>query len=238
MNSRLIASSHDVVSYVLPKDLRNEFAFQVIYRHGRAQLALLQHGVTHNDVFPALSYETTGFDFMVTSGVDETVFMRARGGLRNTILQTGFPRFDCEPTDTSGTKPYILFMPTWRTYLGTASYNSNVEKHASPFAAEMRTSFVNAIDALIRDEQLTRILIENNIEMRIIGHYELEHMLILNDTSLPSNIRMINSHDADVGQHIRDCALLITDWSSVAFDAAYFGRPVCYYQFDEDEFRA
>ena len=32
--------------------------------------------------------------------------------------------------------------------------------------------------------------------------------------------------------------MLITDYSSVAFDTAYMGRPVCYYHFDYDAYRA
>lgn len=34
------------------------------------------------------------------------------------------------------------------------------------------------------------------------------------------------------------CSLLITDYSSVFFDVAYLHKPVIYYQFDDEEFRA
>ena len=34
-----------------------------------------------------------------------------------------------------------------------------------------------------------------------------------------------------------DCALLVTDYSSVFFDVAFLRKPVVYYQFDEEEFR-
>ena len=41
----------------------------------------------------------------------------------------------------------------------------------------------------------------------------------------------------DVQQLLLDCALLITDYSSVFFDVAYLEKPELYYQFDETEFR-
>ena len=34
------------------------------------------------------------------------------------------------------------------------------------------------------------------------------------------------------------CCVLVTDYSSVFFDAAYIGRPVIYDQFDKAQFRA
>jgi CDP-glycerol glycerophosphotransferase (TagB/SpsB family) len=42
--------------------------------------------------------------------------------------------------------------------------------------------------------------------------------------------------DADVQRLIARAAVLVTDYSSMAFDAAYIQRPVVYFQFDVDEF--
>ena len=43
--------------------------------------------------------------------------------------------------------------------------------------------------------------------------------------------------DHDVQTLLMRCSLLITDYSSVFFDAGYMEKPVIYYQFDQEEFR-
>jgi CDP-glycerol glycerophosphotransferase len=50
-------------------------------------------------------------------------------------------------------------------------------------------------------------------------------------------VYLADSTTHDVQQLLLDCALLITDYSSVFFDVAYLEKPELYYQFDETEFR-
>ena len=50
-------------------------------------------------------------------------------------------------------------------------------------------------------------------------------------------ITIASKETQDVQKLLMDCALLVTDYSSVFFDVAFLRKPVVYYQFDEEEFR-
>ena len=47
-----------------------------------------------------------------------------------------------------------------------------------------------------------------------------------------------NAKDYDVQDLLKRASLLVTDYSSVFFDFAYLGKPIIFYQFDEEKFRA
>ena len=47
------------------------------------------------------------------------------------------------------------------------------------------------------------------------------------------HITICSENDYDVQYLLKSAALLITDYSSVAFDFAYMKKPIIYYQFDE-----
>lgn len=53
--------------------------------------------------------------------------------------------------------------------------------------------------------------------------------------SRSKNVKVVNT--GDIHEYLTRCSVMITDYSSVAFDFAYMNKPVLYYQFDYDEFR-
>jgi CDP-glycerol glycerophosphotransferase (TagB/SpsB family) len=50
--------------------------------------------------------------------------------------------------------------------------------------------------------------------------------------SLPAHVQVVDH--ADVQESLARARVLLTDYSSIAFDAAYVERPVVYFQFDRD----
>jgi len=56
----------------------------------------------------------------------------------------------------------------------------------------------------------------------------------LSDTPVPAHVQRLGFVDTDVRRLFARAALLVTDYSSMAFNAAYLDRPVVYYQFDRD----
>ena len=50
-------------------------------------------------------------------------------------------------------------------------------------------------------------------------------------------IKIASTEDYDVQKALKESAYLITDYSSISFDFAYMKKPLCYFQFDYDEFR-
>ncbi|WP_354002993.1 CDP-glycerol glycerophosphotransferase family protein [Microbacterium elymi] len=60
----------------------------------------------------------------------------------------------------------------------------------------------------------------------------------LADFDVPPHVRSVSYADENVRHLLADCAALVTDYSSVAFNAAFLRIPVLYYQFDAEEYRA
>ena len=69
--------------------------------------------------------------------------------------------------------------------------------------------------------------------------YEWIHVKNVDSFDEIQNNSIIIAHkdDYDVQDLLIRSSVLVTDYSSVFFDFAYMGKPVIYYQFDEDEFR-
>src|SRR5205823_5652424 len=58
---------------------------------------------------------------------------------------------------------------------------------------------------------------------------------ILRQMDLPARVEPLSFTGTDVQALYARCALLVTDYSSVAFNVAYLDGPVVYFQFDGDE---
>ncbi len=58
----------------------------------------------------------------------------------------------------------------------------------------------------------------------------------LSSFDLPEVIEVRSYADTDVREIITHARLLITDYSSIAFNAAYIRTPVMYYQFDREQY--
>ena len=52
---------------------------------------------------------------------------------------------------------------------------------------------------------------------------------------LPDEFEVLSYDVEDVQEHFARAAVMVTDYSSTAFNAAYIDRPVVYFQFDADQ---
>ena len=88
--------------------------------------------------------------------------------------------------------------------------------------------------------QLARKLAEEGYTLIFYPHVEMQKYMPLFRAHAPSckNIILADRTTHDVQDLLMRCSLLITDYSSVFFDVAYLHKPVIYYQFDDEEFRA
>lgn len=115
-------------------------------------------------------------------------------------------------------------MPTWRGSKypsGDAFYN---------------TAFYKSYSSLLKSKRLNEMLEKFGYELVFYPHVEMQKYI--NDFRSDSDrVRIADKSTDDVQALLMDCAVLITDYSSVFFDVAYLNKPVIYYQFDEAEFR-
>ena len=144
------------------------------------------------------------------------------------MFLTGLPRFDGVSYDP---EKIVLFMPTWRQNIAGAVIEGTSDRVHVPRFRE--TAYARYFNSLINDERLVSA-------MRKYGYQGLFYLH-------PSFLKQVDDFDsndvitvartaADTNQLLSKCALLVTDFSSVQFDAAYRGIPVVYSQYDADEF--
>ncbi|HAL7545404.1 TPA: capsular biosynthesis protein, partial [Escherichia coli] len=58
----------------------------------------------------------------------------------------------------------------------------------------------------------------------------------ISEFNLPEHISIQSHYDGSIQSLFKRSKIMITDYSSVAFEMAYLNKPVCYYQFDEKQF--
>ncbi|WP_250517383.1 CDP-glycerol glycerophosphotransferase family protein [Caballeronia sp. INDeC2] len=228
INAEFIISSQanpSVVSY-LPKkhyaDLMN------------SRLVFLQHGITKDDQSQWLN--SRDIRLLVTAARDEFDDISANGRYkysdRETIL-TGFPRHDALLASPSQ-HDLVLIMPTWRKHLsGELLHRSSRRAHNPRFA---ESEFATRWSALLNSDELRRLHERNATRLVFFPHPNLREYL--GELKVPSYIEVPSASDGSLQALFRDAGMLVTDYSSVAFDVAYLGKPVAYLQFDVREFFA
>ncbi|WP_143033916.1 bifunctional glycosyltransferase/CDP-glycerol:glycerophosphate glycerophosphotransferase [Paramicrobacterium humi] len=209
-------------------------------RFGKPQwrFSFLQHGVIKGDLSTWLNRKS--IDFMVTSTEDEYRYIVGESPYSLGTAQvrlTGLPRYDAL-LEKSAAVPasevnQIVIAPTWRQYL--------VGKFSSGSTRERNTDFTESDylkywQAVVTSDALHEVAKENNLEIVFMPHPNVQPYL--DEFRLPSWVKVQHYAGADIQVVISKTALLITDYSSIAFNAAYLHRPVVYFQFDAERYRS
>ena len=190
----------------------------------RGRLVLLQHGIIVNDI-KWMFYPNTRLDLFVCGAKPEYEAVKERYGYPSGVVRyLGLCRYDAllKPHEE---KSRILLMPTWRIDIcGGSSENFR------------KSEYHNVFQSLINNPRLLKFLESNNTELVFYPHYEAQKFL---DTFSSSSDKVVlaSFEEYDVQELLLSSRLLITDFSSVFFDFAYMGKPIVFYQFDEEDYR-
>lgn len=189
----------------------------------------LQHGITQNDS-KWLYYKNTKFRNIISAAKPEyNYFIDKFGYPKANVKYIGFPRFD--NLDTSRINPkQIVFMPSWRNWLGR-DINGLSQKEEF-----IDTDYFKCCNSLLNNKKLNLYLSKNGITMYFFPHRNMQKF-INNFKFVSENVKIVTSEEVDIQDLIIESSLMITDYSSVAFDFAYMKKPVFYYQFDLKEFQ-
>jgi CDP-glycerol glycerophosphotransferase len=205
-----IASSHHP-DYLFP--LRTPW----MRRRVKATRVFLQHGVLAAkwvaDIYGAraASFETDLF--LVSSPRERDAVVRDFGYAPERVKVTGLPRFDALLAE-SGTRELVLVVPTWRPWI-----TAGTELADSDFLAQWRS--------LLGDPRLVEAL--TGRETVVVAH---PNMAALATEGLEGT-RAVKRGE-DLQSLIRRAAIVVTDYSSMAVDAALLGKPVVYFPFDRN----
>lgn len=190
----------------------------------------LKHGIIKDDLKYAY-YDKTKFKRIICGAKPEYEYVLAKFGYKKEdVVLAGLARWD-NLEDKSGLQAQrsILVMPTWRNWLGG---DKNSMFKISDFE---KTKYYKRWNGVINDDAFVRFIEENNIKVYFYPHINMQGFLKSFRTD-SENVEIV-SINQDIQSFFMKCNLLITDYSSVAFDFAYLGKPIIYYQFDKEEYR-
>ena len=96
-------------------------------------------------------------------------------------------------------------------------------------------TYVDALNEGLHDEDILAILEKYDMNLIFYLHHEMQGYIDLFN-SKSEKIIIAKEKEYDVQQLLKESQILVTDYSSIAFDFAYMRKPVIYYQFDEDRY--
>jgi len=188
----------------------------------RWRFTFLQHGVIADDLSGWLGGKP--IDLFVTSTAGERDAIEGDGTAypftTKEVRLTGLPRFD-DLLETSsahgpGTRDLVLVAPTWRRWLRQDALTSD---------------FVRQWTDVLSSQALAEECRRQGLTIVFQPHPELAALAAR--MKLPDHVQVERGEVPSLDRTAR-ARVVVTDYSSIAFDAAYASRPVVYFQFDRE----
>ena len=193
------------------------------FRLVRGKKVFLQHGIIKDNI-KEIHYPEVRLDLFICSTIPEYEdLIKDYHFPDGVIRRIGLCRYDALLSEHQ-VKRQILVMPTWRYYARALDDESF-----------KMCEYYRSFQSLISDERLHRLLEENDYELVLYLHYELQKYTKLFSGN-NGRVHVRGMKDADVQRLLMESALLVTDYSSVFFDFAYMKKPLAYWQFDRELF--
>lgn len=191
----------------------------------------IQHGIT-KEMLPFLCYQNTNYDLFVCGAKPEYDYIIENYGYPfNNVKYLGFCRFD--NLHNYKLKNKILLMPTWRHWFGMTSTSNEEEKREINKFIE--SEYYKVYNSLINNSKLHEILKKYDMELIFYPHPEMQRF-VDKFTCNFKNIKIAERQNNNLQELLKQSKILITDYSSIAFDFAYMKKPLIYYQFDQDRY--
>ncbi|WP_114571688.1 CDP-glycerol glycerophosphotransferase family protein [Exiguobacterium flavidum] len=198
-------------------------------RLNRKPVIYLQHGIIAMKrlFFNRNSYNGKIEKFIVSSEQERDIMVREMNFRPEQIGITGLARFDKLKDASREKRPrQIMIMPTWREWL------QNDRK------AFVESDFYQHYIGLLKDPRLHETLVAHDIKIKFFPHFEIQKKYMDLFEQLHPNIDIVDLSQETIGQLMAESTLLITDYSSVAFDFNYMKKPVIFYQFDLADYQS
>lgn len=197
----------------------------------------LQHGITKDDLSNWLN-KKEHIDLFVTATVPEyQSIISDKTNYKYTTKEvklTGFPRHDTllRKSKSFNNEKCIVIMPTWRSWLaGKRTGNGSNSEYFDSFK---ESNYALSWSNFFSNNRLKALQERYSIKLIMIPHPNIEKYL--KELKIPDYIECKPMSSIGIQDILASCSALITDYSSIAFEAAVINKPVIYFQFDEDEF--
>lgn len=197
----------------------------------------LQHGVLQHDLSIWFNHKPITL-LMTASGDEYQSIVEDRSSYTLTSMQvrlTGFPRHDEVSRLAAAADPtrrnIILFAPTWRHHLLEEKTGPGaLRRLKEPFEL---TEFGRHWLSLVNDPKLREIARTTNSRVVFLPHPNLRTQI--DPALMAPGVELMTSVE-DVHELLTRCRTVVTDYSSIFFEASLAGADVAYFQFDREEF--
>ncbi|HFN3311518.1 TPA: CDP-glycerol glycerophosphotransferase family protein, partial [Campylobacter lari] len=198
----------------------------------RQQFIFLQHGVIKDDLSKWLNSKKVNLFITSTKAEYDSIannYNRYKFGKKEMVL-TGLARHDVLLKNNKSDTKQILIMPTWR-----AGIVGNITNSSKRDLKEnlKQSEYFQKWNSLLNNDSLKKLCELYSYAIVFNPHPNI--IPYLKEFNLLSHVKIANQ-DESLQVLFCNSSLMITDYSSVAFEMAYLNKPVIYYQFDKEEF--
>ncbi|WP_204360135.1 CDP-glycerol glycerophosphotransferase family protein, partial [Escherichia coli] len=123
---------------------------------------------------------------------------------------------------------------TWRKDLAGELQKKSSKRVKNPQFSN--SIFCEMWGGFLRSDNLKKACFDKGYTVIFYPHPNLVDYI--EDLNIPDYIKIGDLSTGSIQTAFKDADLLITDYSSVAFDIAYMKKPIIYFQFDSDTFFA
>jgi len=190
----------------------------------KATKIFLQHGVMGTkNMIANYGKKSRGFNtdvFLVSSDFEKDMIVNDFEYDPSDVFVTGLSRFDSLLNNDTEIKRQLLIIPTWRDWIG-----SNMDF--------TETEYFQRYHHLVHSDELHSLAKRYGFEIIFCLH---PNMQMYTNYFKDAPVRVISQGEVNVQTLLKESAMMITDYSSVAFDFSFLHKPIIYYQFDRSRF--
>lgn len=199
----------------------------------RYKFTFLQHGVIQNDLSRWLNRKA--IDCFIVSSENEYCSLVDDGPYKYTGREAalcGLARHDrLRKLSAAKSERLILIMPTWRLEVVGPVVGAGNERAKNPNFG--KTSYAASWRDLLNSPELKRLADLYDFKIGFFPHANIQPYV--GEFSVPDHVEIFDHNPLrSIQELFARAAVVVTDYSSVAFEAAAIERSVLYYQFDRE----
>lgn len=218
-------ASSKLIGAFIPVGIPDSVCFYKFDKLIKGKKVFLQHGITKEKIASLIS-NNLDVKLFICGAKPEYEYVNSEFGYENGVVKyTGFCRYD--GLNNYKTEKFILVMPTWRQWIPSATFGNGKISNLDEY------DYFVKYKGLLSNEELNDLLLSSGYKLLFFLHHEMQPYIDYFQICGNEHITICSENDYDVQYLLKSAALLITDYSSVAFDFAYMKKPIIYYQFDE-----
>lgn len=188
----------------------------------------LSHGTLQGDLSRQLNVTKINARLFIVSSMMEFNALTSSeyGYSEREVKVAGMARYDA--FDPNHWIPKILFLPTWRVNIaGKIIPGTRLREYVPDFKD---TEYCRFYNELINDKRLLSVMKKHGYRGEFYVHPSFEKQC---DDFYGNEVISVGKTLANYEKVLDESALLVTDYSGIAFDFAYQRKPIVYCHFDD-----